>query len=123
MDNKKIYIGLGIAAAVGVAYYFWSKKKSEVSSEVLEGKDSTASTEEKGDASDIDEKKQKYKLIKDFVGFGGKKIDKGSIVYLNSKIDQFTKGDIMCKNEKCFNVKIDGQKFTDNIPISILKKV
>ena len=35
MDNKKIYIGLGIAAAVGVAYYFWNKKKVEPSKKEL----------------------------------------------------------------------------------------
>jgi hypothetical protein len=27
MDNKKLYIGLGIAAALGVGYYFWKKSK------------------------------------------------------------------------------------------------
>lgn len=36
MENKKIYIGLGIAAAVGVAYFFWKNKQEEIKADKKE---------------------------------------------------------------------------------------
>jgi hypothetical protein len=29
MENKKLYIGLGILAVAGIAYYMWNKNKTE----------------------------------------------------------------------------------------------
>ncbi len=35
MENKKIYIGLGVLAVAGIAYYMWKKNKPENKSEFL----------------------------------------------------------------------------------------
>ena len=40
MDNKKIYIGLGILAVVGIGYYIWQNKNTENKSNATgKGKD------------------------------------------------------------------------------------
>ncbi len=37
MENKKLYIGLGVLAVAGIAYYMWKKNEGEETSNITAG--------------------------------------------------------------------------------------